>query len=92
MDAALTFTAIEEPEPGTERVRALLPVLEAWYLRDGDAARPTYGAARRALQEHMPELYPAWERLCERAGGGDVAARVLSLYDRRRCSRAARRR
>ena len=29
----------------------------------------------------MPELYPTWEALCERAGGGDVAARVLSLYD-----------
>ena len=29
----------------------------------------------------MPELYPTWEALCERAGGGDVAARVLSLFD-----------
>ena len=81
MDAALTFTAIQEPIPGAERVRALLPALEAWYLRDGDAARPTFYAARRALQQHMPELYPTWEALCERAGGGDVAARVLSLYD-----------
>ena len=58
-----------------------MPALEAWYLRDGDAARPTYHDARRALQEHMPELYPTWEALCERAGGGDVASRVLSLYD-----------
>ena len=64
MDAALTFTAIQEPEPGEERIRALLPVLEAWYLRDGDAARPSFFDARRALQEHMPELYPTWVTLC----------------------------
>ena len=29
----------------------------------------------------MPELVPTWEALCERAGGGDLAARVLSLFD-----------
>ena len=29
----------------------------------------------------MPELVPAWERMVELAGGGDVAARMLSLYD-----------
>ena len=82
MDAALTFTAIQEPEPCEAALSARCwPALEAWYLRDGDAARPTYVAARRALQQHMPELVPTWEALCERAGGGDVAARVLSLYD-----------
>jgi predicted choloylglycine hydrolase len=81
MDAALTFTAIQEPSPSAERVVALMPALIAWYLRDGDAARPTFYDARRALQQHMPELYPTWEALCERAGGGDVASRVLSLFD-----------
>lgn len=79
--ASLTFTAVSEPLPGAQRVHALLPALEAWYLRDGDAARPTYAAVRRALQEHMPELVPTWEALTRIAGGGDLAARVLSLYD-----------
>jgi len=79
MDAALTFTAVEEHYEA--RFRALWPALRAWYLRDGDAARPSYIDARRALHEHMPELVPAWEGLCERVGGGDLEARVLSLFD-----------
>ena len=82
MDAAkLTFTAISEETPGKARIEALLPALQAWYLRDGDAARPSYIAARRALHEHMPELVGTWEAMTELAGGGDLAARVLSLYD-----------
>ena len=32
------------------------------------------------LRAHMPELLPAYERLVELAGGGDLAARMLSLY------------
>jgi predicted choloylglycine hydrolase len=85
MDAAeLTFTAISEPQPGEafqRRFEILWPALHDWDRRDGDAARPTYAHARRALQLHMPELVPTWERLTELAGGGDVAARVLALYD-----------
>jgi len=81
---ALTFTAISEPQPGDRfvaRFSALWPALEAWYLRDGDAARPSYAAARGALRTHMPELVPTWEAMTELAGGGDLAARVLALYD-----------
>jgi predicted choloylglycine hydrolase len=29
----------------------------------------------------MPELVPTWERLVDLAGGGDLAARMLSLWD-----------
>jgi predicted choloylglycine hydrolase len=79
MDAELTFTAVEEPIPSAARIDALMPALQAWYLRDGDGARPTYVQARRALATHMPELVPAWEAMT--AGGGDLAARILSLYD-----------
>ena len=32
------------------------------------------------LRAHMPELVPAYERVVELAGGGDLAARMLSLY------------
>jgi predicted choloylglycine hydrolase len=32
------------------------------------------------LRAHMPELLPAFERVVELAGGGDLAARMLSLY------------
>ena len=41
---------------------------------------PTYAESRRMLREHMPELVPTWERLVELAGGGDVAARMLSMW------------
>src|SRR5829696_6661597 len=84
MDAQLTFTALEEPQPGATfqaRFSSLWPALHDWYLRDGDAARPSYAAARQALRTHMPELAPTWEAMTELAGGGDLAARILALYD-----------
>ncbi|MCB2022311.1 MAG: hypothetical protein KDG44_16065 [Burkholderiaceae bacterium] len=59
----------------------LWPAYQRWYLREGVLARPTYSACRRALLVHMPEYVPVWERLCELAGGGDLAARFLSLLD-----------
>ena len=34
----------------------------------------------KKLRQHMPELLPIYERLVELAGGGDLAARFLSLY------------
>jgi predicted choloylglycine hydrolase len=75
--------AVDEAEAG-ERWRALWlrmePGYRAWFLREGDAARPSYMACARALRAHMPELVPIWERLVELAGGGDIAARLLSLY------------
>jgi predicted choloylglycine hydrolase len=80
MDAELTFTAIAE-DRFAARWETLAPALTAWYLRDGDAARPSYAAARQELRTHMPELVPTWEAITEAAGGGDLAARILSLYD-----------
>ena len=82
-DVTLTFHAIDEPQPGARwqaRFEATWPDYRRWYLRAGDAARPSYAVARAMLQRHMPELVPAWQRLVELAGGGDVAARMLSLY------------
>jgi predicted choloylglycine hydrolase len=32
------------------------------------------------LSEHMPELVPTYEVLCELAGGGDLEARMLSMW------------
>jgi predicted choloylglycine hydrolase len=80
----LEFHAVAEPQPGARwqaRFEATWPAFRRWYLRDGDAARPSYAMVRRRLREHMPELVPTWERLVELTGGGDVAARMLSLYD-----------
>jgi predicted choloylglycine hydrolase len=80
---ALELEAIEEKRPGPQwraRFEGMWPAYRAWYLQAGDADRPSYPAARRALERHMPELVPTYERLLELAGGGDLAARMLSLY------------
>ena len=80
----LEFHAVAEPRPGArfqERFQATWPAYRGWYLRDGDAARPSYPACRHALELHMPELVPTWERLVDLAGGGDLTARMLSLWD-----------
>lgn len=79
----VTFRAIEELEPGDAwkvEFKRLLPAYQRWFLAEGDAARPPYLTCVRALREHMPELLPLYERLVDLAGGGDLAARLLSLY------------
>jgi predicted choloylglycine hydrolase len=83
-ELSLTFRAVAEPWPGTRwqaRFEQMWPAYERWFLRDGDAARPSYPVARKMLATHMPELVPAWERMVDLAGGGDLAARMLALYD-----------
>jgi predicted choloylglycine hydrolase len=79
----LELEAVEELQPGEiwrEHFEAMWPAYRAWYLQEGDTPRPTYAVCRRALADHMPELLPTYERLVELAGGGDLAARLLSLY------------
>ncbi len=79
----LELEAIEEERPGPlwqARYEAMWPAYRAWYLQEGDAARPRYRECRDALARHMPELVPTYERLVELAGGGDLAARLLSLW------------
>jgi predicted choloylglycine hydrolase len=79
----LDFRAVPELEPGP-RWQALFeefwPAYERWFRKEGSGARPSYLASARALREHMPELVPAWESLVDLAGGGDAAARFLSLW------------
>lgn len=79
----LQFTALSDNGDGN-RWRSLYtrlwPAYRAWYLRDGHLARPTYLECREALVTHMPAMLPVWEQLVDLAGGGDVAARFLSLY------------
>jgi predicted choloylglycine hydrolase len=79
----LEFEAVEEAQPGSgwaDRFEAMWPTYRTWYLQDGDAARPSYVACRDALARHLPELMPVYERIVELAGGGDLAARLLSLW------------
>lgn len=78
-----TFRAVQELElgPAWQAVfEEKWPHYRAWFLREGEAARPSYATSVRMLRAHMPELVPAYERVVELAGGGDMAARMLSLY------------
>ncbi|MEO8445047.1 MAG: C45 family peptidase [Gammaproteobacteria bacterium] len=79
----LRFTALAD-DGGNGRWKTLFdrlwPAYRAWYLREGHLARPTYLECRDALRTHMPAMVPVWEQLVGLAGGGDVAARFLSLY------------
>lgn len=84
MDATrLLFEAIDEAEPGPKWLRhyeRIWPNYSAWFLREGDAARPGYLSCLTALERHMPELVPLWQRLIALVDGGDREARMLSLY------------
>ncbi|HPQ24352.1 MAG TPA: C45 family autoproteolytic acyltransferase/hydrolase [Gammaproteobacteria bacterium] len=78
-----TIYAIAEPLPGTKWAtlfRYHWQAYRRWFLSEGATERQLYLSSRRALQQHMPELIPTYESLLELSGGGDLAARFLSLY------------
>ncbi len=82
--ATLRFRAVEEASPGP-KLAALFaahwPAYCRWFKRDGDAARPTYGASRRMLGRHMPEIVPLYDRIVALVGGGNDEARFLALVN-----------
>jgi predicted choloylglycine hydrolase len=75
--------AIAEPVPAAKwqsLFRYHWPAYRRWFLSEGAAARPLYLSSRKALEQHMPELVGTYETLLELAGGGDLAARFLTLF------------
>lgn len=79
----LTFTAIDESGTGKEwsaLFRRLWPAYRRWWLSEGEASRPSYLDCRNAVRDHMPEMLALYDELAELAGGGDEAARFLSVY------------
>ncbi len=79
----MLWRAIDLPDPGPKWAglfHEFWPAYHTWWQREGVHARPTYRDSHRALRQHMPELMPIYETLCELAGGGDNAARFLSFY------------
>jgi predicted choloylglycine hydrolase len=78
----VTLRFVDEPEPGATWAALFeerWPAYRTWFLQDGEEARATYGASIRLLADHLPEIVPLYERLVELAGGGDLAARLLSM-------------
>ena len=79
----LTFEAIVEDQPGPNWKRVFdrhWHAYSRWFLRRGIRERPTYLEGLKAMREHMPELLPVYEKVCEVAGGGDLEARFLSMW------------
>jgi len=78
-----SFRAFAEDAPGPEwqhHFKKLWPAYRRWFLRFGEADRPTYHESVQALKRHMPEFEPIYEAMVDLAGGGDHAARFLSQY------------
>ena len=76
---SLSIRAFEEEELG-EHLTGVWPAFRRWW-RDGAATRPTAGQARARLEEHMPELVPAWRRLGGLLGDDPDAAAALALWN-----------
>ncbi|HAE00080.1 MAG TPA: hypothetical protein DCG04_01115, partial [Rhodospirillaceae bacterium] len=82
-DMDLYFQSVSEKKPG-DKWQTLFerywPAYRAWYLSDGLEQRATWLTCKEALEAHMPRLLPTYDCLCDLAGGGDLAARFLSLW------------
>ncbi len=79
----VTFTSVQEEKPGAKwrrRYLKLWPLYRGGYLSRGVEKRPNHRLCVKKLKEHMPELFPTYEKLCDLAGGGDIQSRFLSLY------------
>lgn len=78
-----TFRAFAEDAPGVtwqHHFKKLWPAYRRWFLRYGEADRPTYHESAQALKKFMPEFVPIYETMVDLAGGGDHAARFLAQY------------
>lgn len=79
----LPFRWIREDRPGAgwaSLLRRTWPAYRRWFLAEGEDRRPGLAEARAALELHMPELVPTWERLVRLADGDPDVARMLPLY------------
>src|SRR2546427_12591780 len=79
-----TFRPIEELELGPKWQSVFderWSHYREWFLGEGGAERPSHATGVRMLRAHMPELMPADGPAVPLAGGGDPAARMLSLSE-----------
>jgi predicted choloylglycine hydrolase len=82
-DVSLTLEAWEEDDP-SDQIRQHLartwPAFHQWW-RAGANTRPTAGEARARLEEHMPELVPAWQQLTAMVPDAPDAGAALALWN-----------
>jgi predicted choloylglycine hydrolase len=80
---SLQFTLLNERYPD-KHFRDIFnknwPAYRAWYLDEGESARPSYLDCIQAFKHHMPELYPVYRDIIKLLDADDLQARFLSLY------------
>jgi predicted choloylglycine hydrolase len=77
------FVFEREDRPGSAwlaRFSAGRAEAERWYLGEGPVDAPTAAECRGALNRHMPELVPHYDRACALVGDDELAHRILSHY------------
>jgi predicted choloylglycine hydrolase len=80
----VTFRAVDAGSTVGETLPALFATAwssyRAWFLREGEDARPSYSESAGQLRRHLPELAATYDSLVEAVGGGDLEARFLSHW------------
>lgn len=80
----VSLKCVEEDQVGEKWQKCFeksWPYYKKWYVQEGLLARPGYLTCLEQLEQAMPELIPTYEKVVELAGGGDLAARFLSMYN-----------
>ena len=79
MHKRFAFAPEERPgEAWLARFSAGRSEAERWYLHG--RGTPDVAECRAALRDHMPELLPHYDRVCELVGDDDLAHCILSHY------------
>lgn len=77
------FVAEREDRPGAAwlaRFRAGREEAERWYAGQGRTEPPSAAACRAAVRQHLPELLPHYDHVCDLVGDDTMAHRILSHY------------
>ena len=80
---SLTVRAWEEDGPGdaiAEHLAQAWPAFRRWWY-EGANTRPDAAEARMRLEQYMPELVPAWQRLTAMLPGDPDAGAALALWN-----------
>jgi predicted choloylglycine hydrolase len=80
----LSLKSVEEEKVGEKWQKCFKkswPYYKTWYLQEGLLARPGYLTCTEELKSYMPEIFPIYEEVVRLAGGGDLVARYLSMYN-----------
>ncbi|HEX9650269.1 MAG TPA: C45 family peptidase [Cyclobacteriaceae bacterium] len=82
MHLCVNFVHEEKPGPKwLEIFDRTWPYYQKWFLSDNNKERPGYLTCVENFQKFLPELYPVYNEIVETAGGGDLAARYLSMFN-----------